>query len=60
MSRAYAPILSSIQLVPASRGTFDVVLDDEVVFSKTEVGRHAEPGEVMGLLAQRMGPPLQR
>jgi hypothetical protein len=37
-----------------------VVLDDEVVFSKAEVGRHARPGEVMGLLAERIGPPLDR
>ncbi len=47
-------------LVPASGGTFDVVLDDQVVFSKKVVGRHAEPGEVMSLLADRMGAPLDR
>ncbi len=60
MSAAYAPILSSIQLVPASGGTFDVVLDGDVVFSKKAAGRHAEPGEVMALLADHMGAPLDR
>jgi predicted Rdx family selenoprotein len=53
-------VLVAIRLVPASGGTFDVVLDGEVVFSKAAVGRHAEPGEVMALLAERIGPPLER
>jgi hypothetical protein len=30
---------------------FDVIADGEVVFSKQELGRHAEPGEVLGLLS---------
>jgi hypothetical protein len=31
------------------------VLDGEVVFSKAELGRHAEPGEVAGLVRERIG-----
>jgi predicted Rdx family selenoprotein len=60
VSRAYAPLLVEIRLVPASGGTFDVLLDDEVVFSKSAAGRHAGPGEVLGLLAARLGDAIDR
>jgi hypothetical protein len=33
-------------------GQFDVVQDGETVFSKHEVRRFPEPGEVLGLLRQ--------
>jgi hypothetical protein len=32
---------------------FEVVVDGELVFSKKKIGRHAEPGEVMGLIEKR-------
>ncbi len=38
--------ISSWKLVPGSGGVFDVTVNGELVFSKQEVGRHAEPGEV--------------
>jgi hypothetical protein len=34
------------------KGQFDVIADGELVFSKQELGRHAEPGEVLGLLSR--------
>ena len=38
--------ISSWQLIPSTGGVFDVTVNGELVFSKKEVGRHAEPGEV--------------
>ena len=38
--------ISSWKLIPGSGGVFDVTVNGELVFSKQEVGRHAEPGEV--------------
>ncbi len=38
--------ISSWQLIPSTGGVFDVTVNGELVFSKQEVGRHAEPGEV--------------
>lgn len=46
--------------MPADKGRFEVTLDGEVIFSKAELGRHAEPGEVVGLARARMGPEIQR
>ena len=41
------------QLIKGSGAVFDVVVDDALVFSKHQVGRHANPGEVMGMLKSR-------
>ena len=38
--------IRSWQLVPGTGGVFDVTVNGELVFSKQQVGRHAEPGEV--------------
>jgi hypothetical protein len=35
-------------------------LDDEVIFSKAGLGRHAQPGEVAALVQDRIGPPVLR
>ena len=34
------------KLIPSSGGKFEVTVNDELVFSKKAVGRHAEEGEV--------------
>lgn len=36
---------------------FEVKLGEEIVFSKKNLGRHAEPGEVAATLAARLGRP---
>ncbi len=38
------------KLVGGSGGVFDVVVDGRLVFSKKQVGRFPEPGEVLGML----------
>jgi hypothetical protein len=35
---------------PGEKSQFDVIADGELVFSKQQVGRHAEPGEVLAAL----------
>lgn len=37
----------------SSGGVFEVILDGVVVFSKKTIGRHAQPGEIMGLIQGR-------
>ena len=36
--------------MPSSGGLFEVVVDGKLVFSKKALGRHAKPGEIVGLL----------
>jgi selenoprotein W-related protein len=45
-----------LELVPSSGGRFEVTLDDELIFSKVELHRHAEEGEVEHLMEERLGP----
>ena len=56
----WAPIIESIELVPSSKGRFEVTLDGELIFSKATLGRHAEPGEVVALARAKMGPEIER
>ena len=44
------------QLVKGQGGVFDVRLDGELVFSKKQLGRFPEPGEVEQTLAPRLAP----
>jgi selenoprotein W-related protein len=44
-----------VGLIESSGGVFEVSVDGDLVFSKMQLGRHAEPGEVLELLAKRAG-----
>ena len=37
-------------MVESSGGVFEVTVDDRLLFSKKELGRHANPGEILSLL----------
>jgi hypothetical protein len=37
-----------------------VILDGELIFSKADLGRHAEDGEVAGLVRARLGAEIER
>jgi selenoprotein W-related protein len=41
-------------MVPSTGGVFDVVVNGEKVFSKKELGRHAEPGEIKAAVVERL------
>jgi selenoprotein W-related protein len=46
----YEPDIESITLVPSDGGRFEVTVSGNLIYSKLKTGRHAEPGEVNGLL----------
>jgi selenoprotein W-related protein len=46
---------TDVRLIPSSGGVFEVKVDGELVFSKRELRRHAEPGEVVRLIQARGG-----
>ena len=47
-------------MIPGEKGRFEVTIDGDLVFSKAELGRHAEPGEVVELAREVMGPEIER
>ncbi len=40
-------------MIQSGDGVFEVVVDGVLVYSKKDTGRHAEPGEVTGLIRER-------
>lgn len=50
----YEDQVESVALVPSDGGRFEVTVDGELIFSKLKVKRHAEPGEVVGLVGARL------
>jgi selenoprotein W-related protein len=46
---AYQHVIAELTLITGSKGIFDVIVDDDVLYSKKTTGRHAEPGEVLEL-----------
>ena len=42
--------IENISLVPSSGGRFEVSVNGQLIYSKLQTGRHAEPGEVLGLV----------
>ena len=51
----YQHIVRSLTFNTGSKGVFDVTVDGNLIYSKAETGRHAEPGEVLTLFTQRYG-----
>ena len=46
--------IGSWNLIPSTGGVFEVTVNDEKVFSKKQLGRHAEEGEIRGLILQEL------
>ncbi len=42
--------IESVSLIPSDGGRFEVSVNDHLVYSKLQTHRHAEPGEVVGLV----------
>jgi selenoprotein W-related protein len=47
--------IASFELVPTRGGLFEFSADGTTLFSKKELGRHTEPGEILQSLRRHMG-----
>lgn len=56
----YQHVIDELTLVTGDRGVFDVRVDGELLYSKHESGRHAEPDEVLELFTEMVGPDIAR
>ena len=52
----YQHVIETLTLVTGSKGVFDVVVDGDTLYSKRVTGRHAQPGEVLGLFREQYAP----
>ena len=48
--RAFEYDLEEIMLIPSDGGRFEVTVNETLVYSKLKTKRHAELGEVLGLV----------
>jgi selT/selW/selH-like putative selenoprotein len=47
-----------VSLRSGSKGRFEVTLDEQLIFSKLQMSRFPEPGEIMKLAEPALGPPI--
>lgn len=48
--KALEPDIETLNLLPSDGGRFEVLVNGNLLFSKLKTNRHAEPGEVLGLV----------
>ncbi|HAV77481.1 MAG TPA: hypothetical protein DCX53_09010 [Anaerolineae bacterium] len=51
----YEHVIETISIVPSDNGKFEVSVNGDLLFSKKALARHAEPGEVLGLVRNIVG-----
>jgi selT/selW/selH-like putative selenoprotein len=44
---------AEIEMIPSSGGRFEVTRDGKPIFQKSKLGRHAQPGEIIHILASQ-------
>ena len=49
------PEIESLTAIPSRGGKFEIVVNDELVYSKLATKRHAEPGEIYKLVKAKLG-----
>jgi len=48
--KTFEPEIETISMQPSDGGKFEVEVNGSLLYSKLQTGRHAEPGEVVGLV----------
>lgn len=51
----YEHLIETLTLVPSDGGRFEVTVNEQLLYSKLQTHRHAEPGEVLGLVRKMVG-----
>jgi selenoprotein W-related protein len=46
----YEDQIEAITLIPSDGGRFELTVNDKLLYSKQRTGRHAAPGEIVGLV----------
>ena len=53
--KSYEHVIETMTLVPSDGGRFEVTVNGQLIYSKLQLHRHAEPGEVLGLVRKMVG-----
>ncbi|MCP5099591.1 MAG: hypothetical protein GY943_28895 [Chloroflexi bacterium] len=55
----YQHIIESFTFITGTKGAFEFKVNDELIYSKKQIGRHAEPGEVLELFKELIDPDVE-
>ncbi|HXM54398.1 MAG TPA: Rdx family protein [Candidatus Dormibacteraeota bacterium] len=55
----WAPVISGLELRSGTGGRLEISVDDELVFSKAQLKRFPDTGEVSRLMGERLGAPIE-
>jgi selenoprotein W-related protein len=47
---SFEPNIETLTLIPSNGGRYEIVVNNQLIYSKLVTGRHAEPGEVVDLV----------
>jgi selenoprotein W-related protein len=53
--KQYEHLVEEIKLIPSDDGKFEVTVNGQLIYSKLSTHRHAEPGEILGLVRKMVG-----
>ena len=56
----YQHVIDGLNLIPGGKGTFDVIVNGELIYSKHETKRHANDGELLELFTNTVGADVPR
>jgi Uncharacterized protein conserved in bacteria len=48
----FEPKIENITLIPSDGSRFEVTVNTTLLYSKLQTGRHANPGEIVGLVEE--------
>jgi selenoprotein W-related protein len=51
----YEHVIEEIKIVPSDGGRFEVTVNGQLLYSKLQSHRHAEAGEIIGLVSKLVG-----
>jgi selenoprotein W-related protein len=49
LKNKFSDLITEIKLIPSDGGAFEIRVDGNLIYSKLETGRHADPPEFLGL-----------
>jgi selenoprotein W-related protein len=46
----FEPEIESVTLIPSNGGRYEISVNGQLIYSKLQTGRHADPDEIIGLV----------
>ena len=54
LKKEYKDIISEIELIESANGAFEIRVNGDLIYSKLETGRHADPHEILALFREHI------